>query len=92
MAKIRLLPSQCEVSGPGGARLMDIFEESSSGPRFGCGQGACGSCLIEVVDSPESLTPITEQEAILLESLGAKSDERLACQCRVLGDVTVRII
>lgn len=51
------------------------------------GDGACGTCRIEVVEGWDHLTPPTPDE--IYKELEAP--HRLSCQCRLLGDVVVRV-
>lgn len=64
-------------------------ECEEAGIPFGCTEGVCGTCTIEVVQGMENLNPPTQQE---LDFLGDDtSKERLACQCRLkCGSVTIR--
>lgn len=51
------------------------------------GDGACGTCRIEVLHGWDHLTPQTPDE--IYKELEAPY--RLSCQCRPLGDVVVRV-
>ena len=51
------------------------------------GDGACGTCRIEVVEGWDHLTPQTPDE--IYKELEAPY--RLSCQCRLMGDVVVRV-
>lgn len=51
------------------------------------GDGACGTCRIEVVDGWDRLTPQTPDE-IYKEM---EAPYRLSCQSRLLGDVVVKV-
>ncbi len=68
--------------------LVDRAEEL--GVAFGCQDGRCGSCRIEIVSGMENLTDRTRNEL----DAGLTEDEpfRLACQCKIKwGLVKVRI-
>lgn len=56
------------------------------------GKGLCATCHVYIDSGSENLTPKTPREERTLACL-TRSDpnSRLACQCRVLGDVTVRL-
>jgi len=57
---------------------------------FGCENGICGTCLITISSGKENLSEIEEMEQQTLEAMGMDDDEhRLACQCKVKGDVTI---
>jgi ferredoxin, 2Fe-2S len=51
------------------------------------GDGACGTCRIEVVEGWENLTPQTPDETYK----ELEAPYRLSCQATLLGDVTFRI-
>jgi 2Fe-2S ferredoxin len=51
------------------------------------GDGACGTCRIEVITGWENLTPPTPDETYK----ELESPHRLSCQARLLGDVTLKI-
>ena len=52
----------------------------SVGIPFGCTEGCCGTCIVEVTDGMENLTPFTEAEE---DFFGEMDTERMACQCRI---------
>ena len=70
-----------------GANIEDACEEA--GVPFACSAGICGSCMIEVLEGMENLSPPTEAEIDFIGEKGVKR-ERLACQCRLLSG-TVKI-
>lgn len=51
------------------------------------GDGACGTCRIEVVGGWDALTPPTPDETYK----EIEEPYRLSCQAKLLGDVTVRV-
>lgn len=73
------------------AAIIDVCEDEDTSILFGCRDGACGACMIKVVENPQNLSPMEEHEQDFLETMAAREDERLACQCRVLGDVTIEV-
>ena len=75
---------------PRNAYLVDALELGVAGLVFGCRAGACGICVIEVTQGAGNLSPCEENEAGLLEALGFhKRSVRLACQCRLHGDIVI---
>jgi len=74
-----------------GSSIIDVCETEETSILFGCRDGACGACMIRVVENPENLSPMEEHEKDFLETMAAREDERLACQCKVLGDVTIEV-
>lgn len=58
------------------------------GLPYECNSGGCGSCKFELVDGEvEELWP----DAPALTPRDIKKGRKLACQCRALGDITIRM-
>lgn len=53
------------------------------------GDGICGKCKIRVTEGANHLSKANEVELVLAERFAFKSNERVSCQTRVEGDVTV---
>jgi ferredoxin len=60
--------------------IAAVCEEA--GVPFACTEGVCGTCVIEVVEGMENLSPFTQEES---DFLGDPHKERLACQCKIKG-------
>jgi 2Fe-2S ferredoxin len=53
---------------------------------------ACTTCHVKVIEHPEALSQIEEEEQDRIESAdGVAERSRLGCQAKVRGDVTVEI-
>lgn len=73
-----------------GDSLKDVTQESGWPIPYACENGICGTCLIKIEAGKENLNSIEEQEKMTLEAMGADDGEhRLACQCKVNGDVRI---
>ncbi|MDN3504154.1 MAG: 2Fe-2S iron-sulfur cluster-binding protein [Rhabdochlamydiaceae bacterium] len=68
------------VQVPDGEDIKDFCEEN--GVPFGCEEGVCGTCIVEIEEGMENLTPFNEEEE---DFLGEMETERLACQCKIKG-------
>jgi len=55
--------------------------------EFDCRKADCGICIVHVTKGAENLSGQTPVEKDFLTAMRADPDERLSCQCRVLGDV-----
>ena len=51
------------------------------------GLGLCGTCVVEILEGMENLSPKTKAEKSKLKDLSPTL--RLSCQCQVRGDVSV---
>lgn len=51
------------------------------------GNGVCGTCVMEIVEGLENLSPKNFRERNGLALRGKPANFRLSCQCQVLGDV-----
>lgn len=91
MPKITITTDKMTLDVPKGANFMDVCENEDTSILFGCRDGACGACLIDVKEGAENLSPIKEDEKDFLETLAARPSERLACQCNINGDVVVEV-
>jgi len=58
--------------------IAEACEEA--GVPFACTEGVCGTCVVEVIEGMENLSPFTQEEK---DFLGEQSCERLACQCKI---------
>lgn len=81
MAEIKFTHNGESVSVPDNSPLAEICEEA--GVPFACTEGVCGTCVIEVKEGKENLTPPTQEEEDFLGE--GTEDERLACQCKIKG-------
>lgn len=68
--------------------VIDAAEEL--GVAFGCQDGRCGSCRVEIVEGVENLTPLTQNE--LDAGITKEEPYRFMCQCKIKnGLVHIRI-
>lgn len=79
------------VNVPAGTRIIEISEKVGAGITYGCREGECGTCLTRILEGAENLSkPSVLEERVLAENLAGR-DDRLACQCQVLGgEIKVR--
>ncbi|MEU3059492.1 2Fe-2S iron-sulfur cluster-binding protein [Streptomyces subrutilus] len=88
------MPEGVQIHLPQGSPLTDIeYETSEPVIPFGCRSGACGACVVEVLDGADALGEADPEETDFLEDLGrADGAFRLACQCRLMASATVRVV
>ncbi|MGY4026479.1 2Fe-2S iron-sulfur cluster-binding protein [Aeromonas rivuli] len=87
MPSITFLGSDVVIDSPDPIRLLDMDDHI----QFACRAGNCGTCTINVVEGQDQLSALTPREQRLF-ALTKQTDTnlRLACQCKVLGDVILR--
>lgn len=91
MPKVTITTDKKTIEVPSNYPLIDMSEQHDTSILFGCRDGACGACMIKVIEHPQNLSPMLDHERDFLETMSAEPNERLACQCKVLGDVTIQV-
>lgn len=89
MPKVTFKDDDLTVEAEHGANMRDVAQAEGASVPFGCEQGICGTCLSHIVEGAENLSDEEDQEKETLNAMGAEPGQRLLCQCRVEGDVTV---
>ncbi|MBI2043717.1 (2Fe-2S)-binding protein [Candidatus Pacearchaeota archaeon] len=77
MAKLIYKKTGVEKEIPDGEKIKKAAEEI--GVLFGCEDGLCGTCMIDILQGENNLSEITQAEKDLERDL----KHRLACQCRI---------
>ena len=91
MAKVVFAAEGTSIDVPDGSRLQDAIDEAGADIPFGCREGNCATCIIEVLDGMQFLGSPNENEEITLMDDELERGIRLACQCRISGgSVTIR--
>ena len=95
MANIKFVNENKEVVAADGANLrikaienrIEVYK--MMGKMMNCGgYGQCGTCIVEIVEGLENVSPRTEVE---VRKFKKKPDSyRLACQVMVNGEITVK--
>lgn len=89
MGKLIFEHSGEEKEIPNGEGIANACEEA--GVPFACTEGICGTCIIEVVQGMENLSPFTQEEKDFLGDVPSGCHERMACQCKLQqGTVTIK--
>lgn len=94
MANIKFVKENQEVVAADGANLREKMLQNRidlytfTGKMMNCGgYGQCGTCVVEIVEGMENLSPRTEVENRKLKK--KPENYRLACQTLVNGPVIV---
>lgn len=90
MPTIRFTKNLPEIQADSDEILMTALLRGGLPVASSChGDGVCAKCRVRVVDGDQNLSPIEPPEARLRQRNRYAPDARVACQARVLGDVTV---
>ena len=90
MFKVKFTNTGDEVEVEAGTELKDVTRENGWPIAFGCEDGMCGTCIVKAVEGKENLSATEEKENDTLSVMGMDDGEhRLACQCKVNGDVVI---
>tara|TARA_B100001094_G_C17919500_1_gene665240 strand:- start:165 stop:446 length:282 start_codon:yes stop_codon:yes gene_type:complete len=91
MPKVTILTDNKILEAEIGTTLIDMLENEDTAILFGCRDGASGSCICKIIEGPENLSGMQDDERDFLETMAAESNERLLCQCKVVGDVVLEV-
>ncbi len=91
MPKVTIKTDDKTVEVLPGTNLIDMADQHDTSILFGCRDAACGACMIRVLEGKDNISKMDDNERDFLESMAAREDERLACQCKINGDVTIEV-
>lgn len=93
MPKVKFLPQDIEIEVEEGKTLLDAALDNNIRIDHNCGGNcACSTCHVIIEEGFESLGEISEDEEDMLDEAENLTDtSRLACQCKVIQDLVVRI-
>lgn len=82
-----------EVQAVSGESILEIAEENGVHLNHNCGGVcACSTCHVYVLEGMDNLPEITDKEEDFIDrAINPTVDSRLGCQCKIAGDVRVRI-
>jgi ferredoxin len=89
MPRVLFVNESVAVDAAEGSTLLAVALSRGVPIGHSCGgEGSCSTCRVAVLAGGENLSPININEVAYC--LGP--DERLACQAKLKGDVTVRVL
>jgi ferredoxin len=93
MAKLRIKNSEIVLDIQDNEQdILSVLKEAEVYVKSSCGgHASCGDCIIKVVSGEDHLTPPPFDEIKLLGNVFHITKERLACQTKLTGDVTIDI-
>lgn len=91
MPKVTITTDDKTIDVKDGYAMIDMCEDHDTSILFGCRDGACGACMVRVLEGADNFSKMEDDERDFLETMAAEPNERLACQCKVLGDVKIEV-
>ena len=80
------------VSHNNSKTVLNIMHENFIDWMHACGgKGRCTTCKMKILDGHDQLSALTDFEQKMRQASRLNTDERLACQCTIRGDVTVEV-
>jgi Na+-transporting NADH:ubiquinone oxidoreductase subunit F len=87
---VRIEPAGVTVAVSPGANLLEAVRRAGVPIASTCsGQADCGECRISILEG--QVTPLTPEEAVLIQPEDLERGVRLACRTRVLTQAKVRV-
>ncbi len=68
-----------------GSSLQSAVDSAGADVMFGCREGTCATCMIQVHEGKENLSGPTEAEETTLLDDEIEAGIRLACQCKIMS-------
>lgn len=91
MARVTFPQDNITIDVEDGSRLQDAIDRSGADIPFGCREGNCATCMIEVISGMDNITAPTPNERVTLLEEELDMNIRLACQCRIQqGEIEIK--
>lgn len=92
MPKIKIKNFNRSIDARSGETILDALDRVSIPIETTCGgHAACGKCLVTINEGEDGISELGFEEKNLLGNVFHVTKERLACQCRVHGDIEITI-
>lgn len=84
LTRVEIVNDFLAIKVPAGSTIQDVAEKSGSSIPFGCRDGECGTCIINVVEGMDFLSPLNEKEKKVLATMpDHHMNSRLSCQMKI---------
>jgi len=89
---VRFIPDGKRVEINNGSSVLDAALKAKIDISSLCGgRGYCGKCQVIVVENPQHLSPMTDDERKHLDLEKVDAGYRIACKAKVNGDIAIKI-
>ncbi|MGZ3768789.1 MAG: 2Fe-2S iron-sulfur cluster-binding protein [Bdellovibrio sp.] len=90
MPLISFKKNRAPITVPFEVNLMEALLEAGVPVASSCnGDGVCAKCKIIVVEGKNNLSKENETEIFLKQKFSLSADQRISCQTKVTGDITI---
>ena len=90
--KITINPLGKEIETHGDKSLLQVLQAEGVYVKSSCGgHASCSDCILKIVEGKDYVNEPSFEETALLGNVFHITKERLACQCKIVGDVTIDI-
>ncbi len=73
-----------------GQTIYDVLRKHDVPIGSSCnGEAVCVKCKVQVLEGMDHLDSLNKEEAQVRKAYSFADNERLACQARILGDITI---
>jgi uncharacterized 2Fe-2S/4Fe-4S cluster protein (DUF4445 family) len=92
MPKVTFFPSGTSLEVEAGTTLLEASFRAEVKVQTTCGgKASCRLCVVRIKDGDSNISPMEFVEQSAMGNVFFITRERLACQTRVLGDVSVEV-
>ncbi len=92
--RVEIVNDFLAIKVPVGSTIEEVAEKSGSSIPFGCRDGECGTCVIQVIEGMGFLNSLEEKEVKVLASMpDHHPNSRLSCQMKIIkggGNIRLR--
>lgn len=90
--QVKLIPSEDVISLHGESSVFEQLKELGYPIKSSCGGCAsCSLCIVKVIEGESNLNEMPFEESRLLGNVFHLTKERLSCQLRINGNITLDI-
>jgi ferredoxin len=86
MTRVEIINDFLAINVKPGTTIQDVVEAAGSALPFGCRNGECGTCVVEIVQGMEFLSEINAKEIKVIKEVCAglnTQNLRLSCQMKI---------
>jgi len=92
MFKVTVMPEGREIEIAENESLLEVLKTNGLYIKSSCGgHASCGDCIIKIVEGDDFINTPSFEELSLVGNVYHITKERMSCQVKVAGDITIDI-